>query len=71
MENKNHFCTCKDLNCKLNPHNHNLGCDPCIKKNLREGEIPSCFFRLINDDISDIKEFTFESFVEFFIKNKG
>nr|WP_279288992.1 DUF6485 family protein [Anaerosolibacter carboniphilus] len=30
--NKKHFCSCKDLNCKLNPHNHDYGCDPCVKK---------------------------------------
>lgn len=33
MENQKHFCTCKDLNCKLHPSNHPKGCDPCIKMN--------------------------------------
>lgn len=70
MENQKHFCTCKDLNCKLNPCNHSKGCDPCIKKNLNAGEIPSCFFRLISDDLNTLKEFTIESFVDFYIKNK-
>jgi hypothetical protein len=70
MENQKHFCTCKDLNCKLNPHNHSKGCDLCIKKNINAREIPSCFFRLVNDDLTELKEFTIESFVDFFIKNK-
>lgn len=70
MENQKHFCTCKDLNCKLNPHNHSNGCDLCIKKNLKAREIPSCFFKLVNDDTSKLKEFTIESFVDFFNKEK-
>lgn len=70
MENNKHFCTCDDLNCKLNPHNNSKGCDLCIKKNLKAREIPSCFFKLVNNDISELKEFTIESFVDFYIKNK-
>ncbi len=41
------FCTCTDLKCPCHPANHDRGCTPCIAKNLREGEIPSCFFRSI------------------------
>ena len=37
-------CTCTDTSCPFNPVNHDKGCTPCIAKNLREGEIPSCFF---------------------------
>ncbi|MEX1377821.1 MAG: DUF6485 family protein [Eubacteriales bacterium] len=64
------FCTCKDMDCKLNPCNHELGCTPCIQKNLKNGEMPSCFFNLVNDDLSDVHEFTIDSFVRFYIKNK-
>lgn len=56
MENNKHFCTCTDLNCKLNPHSTLKGCDPCIKKNLMKREIPSCF--------------TIECFVNFYLNNK-
>jgi len=70
MENNKHFCTCADLSCKLNPHNNAKGCDLCVKKNLNSREIPSCFFRLINNDISELKEFTIESFVDFYLRNK-
>ncbi|WP_246599248.1 DUF6485 family protein [Clostridium lacusfryxellense] len=59
------------VGCKLNPHNHSTGCDLCIKKNLKAREIPSCFFKLVNEDISKLKEFTIEEFVKFFIQNKG
>lgn len=70
MENNKHFCTCNDLNCKLHPVNNSNGCDLCIKKNLAAREIPSCFFKLVNDDISILKEFTIESFADFYYKNK-
>jgi|GEM_PF-316813 len=68
MDNNKHFCTCNDLSCKLNPHNHSKGCDLCIKKNLKLREIPSCFFKLINEDLFGLKEFTIESFVDFYLK---
>jgi len=43
-----HFCTCTDSKCRLNPKNEsckNKVCDYCIKKCLRAGEIPACFFK--------------------------
>ena len=39
------FCTCADTKCPFHPSNHNKGCAPCIAKNLKEGEIPTCFFK--------------------------
>lgn len=56
------FCTCKDTDCKLHPINHDNGCDLCIKKNLANKEIPSCFFRLASDKVEDMTDFSFESF---------
>ena len=41
------FCTCTDLKCPCHPTNHDRGCTPCIAKNLREREIPSCFFHSV------------------------
>lgn len=41
------FCTCGNLSCPLHPTKHNKGCSPCISKNLRLKEIPSCFFNLV------------------------
>jgi len=66
---KKHFCTCKDLKCKLHPTNHDLGCDPCIKKNLKCGEIPSCFFRAIHDNLDGQDEFSYKAFSNFFLKH--
>lgn len=37
-------CKCTCTECPNHPSNHDQGCTPCIEKNLREGEIPSCFF---------------------------
>ena len=74
-----HFCTCDDLDCALNPNNPKntgnseapgRGCDSCIRKNLNAGEIPSCFFNLVNDDLSDWEDFSISGFVEYCRKNK-
>ncbi len=44
------FCTCGDKDCPFNPVNHDEGCTPCIAKNLKAGEIPSCFFNIVDPD---------------------
>ena len=41
------FCTCTDLSCPCHPANHDKGCTPCIAKNLKEREIPTCFFKAV------------------------
>ena len=38
------FCTCPDTACPFHPSNHDKGCAPCVAKNLKEREIPTCFF---------------------------
>lgn len=65
-----HFCTCTEYNCPHHPENHQKGCDSCIQKNLKRGEIPSCFFNQIDGDTSELKEYTVDSFVKFYLKNK-
>ncbi len=57
------FCTCTDKNCPCHPSNHNKGCTPCIAKNLKGGEIPSCFFKSI-----DFPKYTKDWFFEDFAK---
>ena len=42
------FCTCTDLNCPCHPANHDQGCRPCVLKNRRQKEIPSCFYHDID-----------------------
>lgn len=39
------FCTCSDLTCPNHPANSENGCTACIEKNLKAGEIPTCFFK--------------------------
>ena len=65
------FCTCEDTNCPLHPSNHDKGCNLCIAKNLKKGEIPTCFFKKINFDISQIKNFPIEDFVNFYLKHSN
>lgn len=50
MKNLSPFCTCTDLACALHPTNHERGCGPCIADNLKDREIPSCFFNLVDAD---------------------
>ena len=50
MSSKSPFCTCKDIECPFHPTNHDLGCAPCIAKNLKEREIPSCFFNMVETE---------------------
>ncbi len=70
MKPTKHFCTCEDFTCKLHPSNHSKGCDPCIQKNLAAGEIPTCFFKSVDPDISRVTDFTTQDFVEHFIKHR-
>lgn len=65
------FCTCEDTNCPLHPSNHDKGCNLCIAKNLKKGEMPTCFFKKINSGISQIKNFTIEDFVNFYLKHSN
>lgn len=70
MENEKHFCTCTNLTCKLHPSTHSYGCDPCIQKNLKLNELPNCMFKLVNEDISKVRDYSAEGFVDFYNKNK-
>lgn len=63
MNKLSKFCTCQNFSCPLHPTNHDKGCAPCISKNLRLKEVPSCFFNLLNN--SDMRpDDSFESFAE-------
>ena len=58
------FCTCTDLECPLHPTKHEKGCAPCIAKNLKSKEIPTCFFNLADAEHKR-KDYTFESFAKY------
>lgn len=68
---KEHFCCCSEVKCPYHPSNHDNGCDPCIKKNLKNNEIPSCFFHAVNDDTSELTDFSAKCFVDFYLKHNG
>lgn len=59
-----HFCTCTDRACPLNPANHSKGCDLCIQKCLKQGEIPSCFFRAVGGGARP-EAYTYQGFARF------
>lgn len=59
-------CTCKDTNCPYHPVNHDQGCSLCIAKNIKEREIPSCLFNLIDDGSEH--EYHFEDFAKMVLK---
>jgi hypothetical protein len=63
-----HFCTCTDRECPLNPNNSNCkhrSCDRCIRKCLKAGEIPSCFFKDIHADTSGNTDYTYRGFATY------
>jgi hypothetical protein len=63
------FCTCTDLECPLHPTRHDKGCTPCISKNLKQSEIPSCFFNSIGAKASEGS--SFEAFAGHVVKRSG
>lgn len=63
-----HFCSCPVTGCRNHPSNHNQGCTPCIKDNLAQGKIPACFFKAVNEDVSEAHDWTIKGFVDFYLK---
>ena len=63
VNNLSPFCTCTDEKCPLHPTNHEKGCAPCIEKNLKSGEIPSCFFKKL-DETKKPEAYYFEDFAK-------
>ena len=61
MKDLSPFCTCTDLDCPLHPTRHEKGCAPCIAKNLRQNEIPSCFFNKLGRE-KKTSAYSFEDF---------
>jgi hypothetical protein len=62
-----HFCTCTDLECPLNPNApdcRHRTCDRCIRKCLKAGEIPSCFFKAVHEDTAGNDDWTYQGFAD-------
>ena len=57
------FCTCADHDCPMHPTKHDKECTPCIEKNLRFGEIPSCFFNAVKGE-EKLTSYYFEDFAK-------
>jgi len=65
-----HFCTCDVMQCEFHPHNLDKGCDPCIQKNLKLGEIPACFWHNISR-VAGTTEYSVENFTKFYLAHKA
>lgn len=65
------FCSCVDTACPNHPANHKLGCTPCIAKCIAKDEIPTCFFRKIEPDMSRDQDYTFAGFARFVLTGKS
>lgn len=64
------FCTCDNFNCVHHPKNTDGSCTACVAKNLRNNEIPCCFFNKA-DGIKKRAKYKFEDFAEVIMnKNK-
>ncbi|MCL2573244.1 MAG: DUF6485 family protein [Defluviitaleaceae bacterium] len=58
------FCTCTYFECPEHPQKHEGSCTPCIEKNLREHEIPACFWNKIGDTELAKSDYIFMKFAE-------
>lgn len=63
MKNLSSFCTYTFTNCALHPQNHDNGCSLCISKNLKNEEIPNCFFNMV-DGFDNRSGYKFKDFAE-------
>jgi hypothetical protein len=66
-----HFCTCTVVKCQNHPGNQDKGCDPCIQKNLKFGEIPACFWSNISNGVIGKTDNSVEKFIQFYFDHKA
>jgi len=67
---KEHFCMCPAVGCPFNPKNHNHGCDPCIKDNIKKKKMPACMFYSVHADMSEAADYSIEGFVDYYMKHR-
>ncbi len=65
------FCTCVDTACPNHPSNHTKGCAPCVAACVAKREIPVCFFRKIQPDMSRDQDYSFEGFARFVLTGRS
>jgi hypothetical protein len=66
-----HFCMCRTADCPHHPSRHDLGCDPCIRKNLELGEIPACFWENVSRGVSGTTKWSAENFSRFCLEENA
>ena len=64
------YCSCTDLECPYHPSKHDKGCTPCILKNQREREVPSCLFNMVGN-AEELDSFHFEDFARLVMEAEG
>lgn len=69
MEKAASPCLCTNLACPLHPTKHDKGCTPCIQKNLRLEEMPTCFFNLVEGTEGRADD-SFETFADCLLRNR-
>ena len=62
MELSRNICTCGDRECLFQPANPDQVCTLFIEKNLKAGEIPSCFFHKYLPENPDRTGYTYVDF---------
>lgn len=67
---KEFVCSCPVTKCPHHPSNHEEGCDSCIQKNVRKKEVPTCLFKAVHEDVSDVKDYSIKGFVEFYLAHQ-
>jgi len=65
------FCTCADTACPYHAINQNGECTACIAKNLKNYEIPACFWKKIGKDANYESDYNFHEFSKEVIKCKN
>jgi len=65
------FCTCDSYDCEFHSSKHNYECTACIEKNLKNHEIPYCFFKKIGEESSVKSNYSFYKFAEKVIANEN
>lgn len=64
MADPKDFCSCTDTKCPNHPTNHDKGCSLCVAKCLRQGEIPGCFFNVVDPTKEKRTGYTYEAFAK-------
>nr|WP_325296956.1 DUF6485 family protein [uncultured Dysosmobacter sp.] len=66
-----HFCPCKNTACRCHPSNHGQGCTPCMEKELRKREIPSCFWDFVIEPGESVEDCSMEAFARRLLEKRA